>query len=414
MIHHHRSSFISMHHLRTYVRTYHYSSSCIIMHHPSSFITITYSSSFIMHHPSSSIIIHHHSFIIYHHSSSSIIHHTYARTYVIHHDSSSSSSIIHHHASSIIIPHHSSCIIHHFHHHSSCIIHHYSSSFIMHDPSLSIRRLVAPCKRGPADFREVQNSTIRTYVRPPPRQEHEENHRDWLARFVKEEWGSSTDRKENDRLKALCKRCRQIFLQEEKIVAELRVGPGRGRQGFRSSRTLLDQRKRKKGGGRKITCPELGYELFQWTVDTINNLKSRLFGWMLTEQARIIKQDIETYCEAHGVPCKLPVVGSGFLHRWRLEWGITQRAVTIVYKVPWKDVVTRVGIGLRNNIRVRVLWERMFPGVPFRVITFDQKPVWFNSNGCSDIHWRRKGVGSGVFRKENKAPVRIRTYVRIK
>ena len=135
------------------------------MHHPSSFITITYSSSFIMHHPSSSIIIHHHSFIIYHHSSSSIIHHTYARTYVIHHDSSSPSSIIHHHASSIIIPHHLSCIIHHFHHHSPNIIHHCSSSFIMHDPSLSIRRLVAPCKRGPADFREVQNSTIRTYVR---------------------------------------------------------------------------------------------------------------------------------------------------------------------------------------------------------------------------------------------------------
>ena len=121
----------------------------------------------------------------------------------------------------------------------------------MHDPSLSIRRLVAPCKRGPADFREVQNSTIRTYVRPPPRQEHQENHRDWLARFVKEEWGSSTDRKETDRLKALCKRCRQIFLEEEKIVAELRVGPGRGRQGFRSTRTLLDSAREKRGAGER-------------------------------------------------------------------------------------------------------------------------------------------------------------------
>ena len=141
-------------------------------------------------------------------------------------------------------------------------------------------------------------------------------------------------------------------------------------------------------------------------VDTIDNLKSRLFGWMLTGQARIIQQDIEKYCEENGVPCNLPVIGSGFLGRWRREWGLTKRAATIVYKVPWKDVVTRVGIGLRNNIRVRVLWERMFPGVPFRVITFDQKPVWFNSNGCSDIHWRTKGLGSGVFRSP------VRTYVR--
>ena len=179
-----------------------------------------------------------------------------------------------------------------------------SSSFIMHHPSLFIiihhaRSIIihpppgGPLQEGAGGFSRSAEF-YPSYVRPPPRQEHQENHRDWLARFVKEEWGSSTDRKETDRLKALCKRCRQIFLEEEKIVAELRVGPGRGRQGFRSSRTLLDQRKRKKGGGRKITCPELGYELFQWTVDTINNLKSRLFGWMLTEQARIIKQDIET------------------------------------------------------------------------------------------------------------------------
>ena len=286
------------------------------------------------------------------------------------------------------------------HHPSLFIIIHHARSIIIHPPP------GGPLQEGAGGFSRSAEF-YPSYVRPPPRQEHQENHRDWLARFVKEEWGSSTDRKETDRLKALCKRCRQIFLEEEKIVAELRVGPGRGRQGFRSSCTLLHHRRRKKGGGRKIMCPELGYELFQWTVDTINNLKSRLFGWMLTEQAHIIKQDIETYCEAHGVPCKLPEVNPGFLHRWRLEWGITQRAVTIVYKVPWRDVVTRVGIGLRNNIRVRVLWERMFPGVPFRVITFDQKPVWFNSNGCSDIHWRTKGLGSGVFRSS------VRTYVRI-
>ena len=250
-------------------------------------------------------------------------------------------------------------------------------------------------------------SVVRTYVRILPRQEHHENHRDWLSRFVAQEWGRSIDAKEVSRLKGLCSRCRQIFLAQEKIRGELAIGPGRGRQGFRVSRTLLNHRKRVKGGGAKIKCPELGYELYQWTVDTIQNLKQRLFGWMLTEQARIIAVDIEKYCEDEGLPCKLPVIGAGFLHRWRLEWGLTRRAVSVVYKVAWKDVVIRVGVGLRNNIRVRALWERLFPDVPFRVMTFDQKPMWFNSNGCSDIrirtyisryvrtYVRTKSLGSG-------------------
>ena len=69
-----------------------------------------------------------------------------------------------------------------------------------------------------------------------------------MARFVDETWGRSTDRKETDRLKALCKRCRQLFLEEDKVIAELAVGPGRGRQGFRASRVLIEHRKRKKGG----------------------------------------------------------------------------------------------------------------------------------------------------------------------
>ena len=139
---------------------------------------------------------------------------------------------------------------------------------------------------------------------------------------------------------------------------------------------------------------------------------------MVTEQAKQIKQDIENFAEKNGLCVKLPqVTGGSFMRRWRLEWGLTRRAVTTVYKVSWRDVVTRVGIGLRNNIRVRVLWERMFPGIPWRVITFDQKPMWFNSNGCSDIHCRTKGLGSGIYGVREAwffcTPERgLRTYVR--
>ena len=58
------------------------------------------------------------------------------------------------------------------------------------------------------------------------------------------------------------------------------------------------------------------------------------------------------------------------------------RAVTLVYKISWADLVTRVGVNLRNNIRIRVLWRIFFGNRPFKVITCDQKPFWFNANGC--------------------------------
>ena len=51
-----------------------------------------------------------------------------------------------------------------------------------------------------------------------------------------------------------------------------------------------------------MKTPELGFELYQWLVDTVDNIKSRVFGWMLMMQARIIVKDIERYAEEEGVP----------------------------------------------------------------------------------------------------------------
>ena len=42
--------------------------------------------------------------------------------------------------------------------------------------------------------------------------------------------------------------------------------------------------KRRKGGGKHTKTPELGFDLFQWLVDTVDNIKSRVFGWMLMMQ----------------------------------------------------------------------------------------------------------------------------------
>ena len=87
------------------------------------------------------------------------------------------------------------------------------------------------------------------------------------------------------RLKSLCRRCEKLALKEDKVRATFAIGHGRGQQGFRKSRTLFSHAKRLKGGGKKTKCPELGFELYQWLVDTVDNLKCRVSGWMLIMQA---------------------------------------------------------------------------------------------------------------------------------
>ena len=190
------------------------------------------------------------------------------------------------------------------------------------------------------------------------------------------------------RLKSLCRRCEKLALKEDKVRASFAIGHGRGQQGFRKSRTLFAYAKRLKGGGQKTKCPELGFELYQWLVDTVDNLKCRVSGWMLIMQARCIIKDIEKFAEENGVPANTPSIeGTGWLSRWRLEWGVCVRAVTLVYKVSWANLLTRVGIDLRNNIRLRTLWRCFFGNRPFKVLTCDQKPFWFNSNGSlGDAH----------------------------
>ena len=101
-------------------------------------------------------------------------------------------------------------------------------------------------------------------------------------------------------------------------------------------------------------------------------------------------------CQGWGyVPADMPSIeGTVWFTRWRTEWGVCARAVTLVYKVSWANLLTRVGIDLRNNIRLRTLWRCFFGDRPFKVLTCDQKPFWFNSNGCdATLSFRgRKGI----------------------
>ena len=199
----------------------------------------------------------------------------------------------------------------------------------------------------------------------------------------------------------MTRRCEILAKKQDEVRTEFNIGRGRGQAGFRTSRKLWSTAKRRKGGGKAQKTPELGFELFQWLVDTVDNLKCRVYGWMLMMQARIIIKDIERFAEDQGVPADIPAIeGTGWLSRWRKEWGVVYRAVTLVYKVSWANLLTRVGIDLRNNIRLRTLWRCFFGDRPFKVLTCDQKPFWFNSNGSAGRGSCVVRLSTGVRRNE--------------
>ena len=157
---------------------------------------------------------------------------------------------------------------------------------------------------------------------------------------------------------------------------------------------------------------------------------------------------------------KFPAINNGWLFRWRREYGLSRRLVTLRFKVQPTLVRTystvpphcghaqcstvlhtelhvvmplcqcqssrnftlhfifhlpqvskskllrRLRVTLLNGIRLRTLWGKCFPGRPFRVVSFDQKPFWFNSVG-SEATLSLKG-SRGVQVVENMCATRER------
>ena len=90
-----------------------------------------------------------------------------------------------------------------------------------------------------------------------------------------------------------------------------------------------------------MKATDLGFEFHQWLVDTVDNIKGRVFGLMMMLQARVIIRDIEKCAEEEGmagVTASTPSnEGTGWLSRLRLEWGVCEKAVTLVNKVSWAN-----------------------------------------------------------------------------
>ena len=128
---------------------------------------------------------------------------------------------------------------------------------------------------------------------------------------------------------------------------------------------------------KKMEC--LWFELLQWFVDEVEELRSRADSTLLLNQARVIRDRL---IEQGHPPAACPKIDKHFLFNWRAEYGLCMRATTVRFKVSLVAAIARVRTMLLNIFRLRHLWALCFGGhVPMRWISFDQKPSWFNNAG---------------------------------
>ena len=221
---------------------------------------------------------------------------------------------------------------------------------------------------------------------------------EWLRKFVLATWPQcSRDAKEFARKRALCYR----LLKDDgppakngkatgyyRTVHALPKGRGCARTG-RTSLTKHSARKRRHGGGNARRCPELGFELWTWFVDTIRNLKCRVSTRTLESQARLLLADAKGACDdlvregtvtADQVP-RWPTISQSWVSDWRRRYRVSYKMTTIVYKVARAVLAHRLGVFWRNCMRLQYFHSKMFPGRRLRWRAYDQKPLYFNQAG---------------------------------
>ena len=221
------------------------------------------------------------------------------------------------------------------------------------------------------------------------KQEHA-GERCWLKSFVEQRYASDVGRdpRRHRRLLSYCSKCRIAYAKEQDAVGvdAGRIGKGRQEEGVRVPRVPLVRRLRAIGAGRPEKFPELSVELFQYWVDKAQTLKARVPSTDLLEHANVLlKVAKEAYARllAAGEAVEeidfMEEITYVWLFRWRRQWGLTWRTVTLVYKVSWVKARTRFGVYWHNIFVARIWHEDLFGPGRLRFLNVDEKPFWFNA-----------------------------------
>ena len=176
----------------------------------------------------------------------------------------------------------------------------------------------------------------------------------------------------------------------EKSQQGLRRAGGALGQGACTVMVPTSKRRRRHGGGGPGTmkCPELGAELFNWFVDSLQNIKGRIPSFLLLDVARVLCKDLQQWHEerkergevAPHSQLDLPVLNHAWLRRWRRLHHISWRTVNLRFKCSRAVLKFRLGIFWCNVLRVRFLHQFLEADGELVFEGMDQKPLWFTAS----------------------------------
>ena len=116
-------------------------------------------------------------------------------------------------------------------------------------------------------------------------------------------------------------------------------------------------------------------------------MKGRLDAKILMIQAEIIIRDIlqffnDLVAEGKADPAdrpRVPKITFCWIYRWRLQYGITYRTVSLRVKCSWAKLYQRITLFWINVLRLR--WLHYFlrgEQQSLRFLNCDEKPLWYN------------------------------------
>ena len=204
----------------------------------------------------------------------------------------------------------------------------------------------------------------------------------WLEAFIKMKWPSLTEsetKKEKERIKKLMRRDN---------FGTTAVRPGRPLRGSPKCGKKQSKRKRAAGGGRVSTAVSIDFELWQWFVDTILNVKGRLPAFLLLAEAARLADDLRRWVQRQidngSLPpdydLNLPHLDYAWLRGWRERHRVTWRTVNLTLKCSLVVLKRRL-LALWCNV-LRLRWLAYYVLGPDAIIVWincDQKPLWFTS-----------------------------------
>jgi len=203
----------------------------------------------------------------------------------------------------------------------------------------------------------------------------------WLRSFTYAKFGTALEERRLKSLKNYCSKCCSAYVADQTDVGKDhgRLGQGRRVDGCRCQRVPQKSRSRAIGGGRRAKLPDLSNEFVQYWVDRAEDLKAHVPSSDLLQHANHLlscAREAHARMSSEGIELELVDSPKGiayvWLYRWRKEWGLTHRSVTLVCKASWPIARKRYGVMWRNCFRMRFLHSFLYGAGLLRFLNMDE------------------------------------------